>query len=94
MDEGERARRLVQKLRAHQDSGEFAQMIALKDEAIQLSAALAHITTPGHPEPRMTALLPPFYTILWLGRMSIWECLQSKLTCTQDASKRRRDMAT
>ena len=50
MDEGERARRLVQKLRAHQDSGEFAQMIALKDEAIQLSAALAHITTPGHPE--------------------------------------------
>ena len=92
MDEGERARRLVQKLRAHQDSGEFAQMIALKDEAIQLSAALAHITTPGNP--RMTALLPPFYTILWLGRMSIWECLQSKLTCTQDASKRRRDMAT
>ena len=50
MDEGERARRLVQKLKAHQDSGEFAQMIALKDEATQLSAALAHITEPWHPE--------------------------------------------
>jgi aspartokinase-like uncharacterized kinase len=43
MDEGERARRLVQKLTAQPDSGEFAQMIALQDEAIQLSAALAHI---------------------------------------------------
>jgi tetratricopeptide (TPR) repeat protein len=50
MDEGERARRLVQKLKAHQNSGEFAQMIALKDEATQLSAALAHITEPWHPE--------------------------------------------
>jgi tetratricopeptide (TPR) repeat protein len=50
MDEGERARRLVQKLTAHQDSREFAQMIALQDEAIQLSAALAHITKPWHPE--------------------------------------------
>ena len=44
------ARRLVQKLKAHQNSGEFAQMIALKDEATQLSAALAHITEPWHPE--------------------------------------------
>ena len=49
-DEAEAARRLVLKLKAHSENGESAHVIALKDEALRLTTALAHSTAAWHPE--------------------------------------------
>ena len=45
-----RARLLLMKFRAHEEIGENAEIIALKDEALRLATALAPSTAAWHPE--------------------------------------------